>query len=385
MRIFTLDRNRSATSFRRRRLICRARHLTGRLARLGQIWLDCTHQLIALSSGLQRADHYMQRFDQKAFGGLWQRIGFERFALGALFLAVATLVGSVAFGQGSLPATTLLERAPLIRPVTSLHFPDMRTATAAFGRRGYQLDRVRAEGIVPRVFLAKLPTDLKAAATVIARKQLFLQTILPLVLHVNETTLEQRKRALALYDAARAGFRLSKQDKDWLGELHRYYRVAEGDAAELFRRIDVVPPSLALAQAAEESGWGTSRFAQEGNAIFGQWTANDAHGLVPQKRNADARHAVQRFAELAGSVRAYIRNLNTHGAYREFRTKRATLRQRPMPLNGYALASTLRRYSERGEAYVETLRSLIRSNKLRHFDRAKLTGDVYASLAEPEA
>ncbi len=327
----------------------------------------------------------MQWFDRKVFGGLGRRAGFEGTALGGLFLAVGVLVGVVTFGgSGSLPASALLDHTPLVRPVASLSLPDTRAVAATFDRHGYRLDRVRKDGIVPRVFLATLPTDLDAVAVVGERKQLFLQTVLPLVLHVNETILGQRQRALALYEAKQAGVRLSKPERVWLADLHDYYRVAAGDSVELFRRLDAVPPSLALAQAVEESGWGTSRFAQEGNAIFGQWVLASQHGLVPAQRDAGARHSVRRFGELAGSVRAYIRNLNTHRAYRDFRTKRVVLRRRPMPLNGYILADTLQHYSERGDAYVATLRSLIRSNKLRNFDRAKLAGDIYASLSDPD-
>ncbi|MCE2509469.1 MAG: glucosaminidase domain-containing protein [Alphaproteobacteria bacterium] len=327
----------------------------------------------------------MQWVDTKAFGGLGQRIGFERFALGFLFLAIGGLVGSVVLGRTSLPVTPLLEHAPLERPVAALRLTDAETVAAAFGSQGYRLDRVREEGVVPRVFLAVLPSDLEAIQGVRERKRLFLQTVLPLILHVNETIAEQRKRALALTEAKQRGVRLATKDSDWLRDLYAYYRVPEGDLSELLRRVDVIPPSLALAQAAEESGWGTSRFAQEGNAIFGQWTLSLHRGLVPLERGGESRVAVRSFRDLAGSVRAYTRNLNTHLAYRELRAKREALRRRDIPLNGYTLAGTLRFYSERGEAYIQTLRSLIRSNKLRHFDRARLTGDVYASLPESGA
>jgi len=391
LRVFHPSRTRPASSLRRQGRLFRLvrRRLSGRfrlaVRRLGHFCLDGSRQFIAIFGGLTRFNYYMQWMDRHLFGGFVQRCGFERLAPAGLLLAIGALTAGATFGQASLPATALLDRAPLIRPVASLHLPDAETVATIFGRQGYRLDRVREEGIVPRVFLAKLPEDLEAVPTVQARKQLFLQAVLPLVLHVNETIREQRKRAFALFEAQRAGVRLATQDADWLRALYGYYRVPEGDRAELFRRIDTVPPSLALAQAAEESGWGTSRFAQEGNAIFGQWTLNPQRGLVPAARDAGARHSVQRFAELAGSVRAYIRNLNTHRAYREFRAKRESLRRRPMPLNGYALADTLRRYSQRGDAYVDTLRNLIRANKLRHFDRAKLTGDLYAGLADPDA
>lgn len=351
-----------------------------RRARSSHFWLDGRRRAIAIFSRFNRLGHYMRLVYSGTFGRLGRRIGFEHFALGGLFFAVLGLVGGVALGGARLPASFVLAGAALERPVFSLHLKETQALAEAFGQRDYRLDRVRREGVVPRVFLAALPSDLGEVAVVAERKRLFLQTILPLVLHVNETIKRQRDRAIALNAAAASGAQLAKRDAEWLRTLYGYYGVPDGDFEELLRRADVVPPSLALAQAAEESGWGTSRFAQEGNAIFGQWTRSRDRGIEPVAGPDGSPYAILRFRELAGSVRAYIRNLNTHQAYREFRNAREVLRLRETPLNGYTLAVTLGRYSERGKAYIEAIRTLIRSNKLRHFDRAKLAGDVYASL-----
>ena len=114
------------------------------------------------------------------------------------------------------------------------------------------------------------------------------------------------------------------------------------DVQELLNRMDVVPPSLALAQAAEESGWGTSRFARQGNALFGQYTYNAKPGIVPAQRDADRRHRVRSHDNLLAAVRAYVHNLNSHWAYEDFRRKRSRLRRAGETISGYVLAGELR-------------------------------------------
>ena len=138
----------------------------------------------------------------------------------------------------------------------------------------------------------------------------------------------------------------------------------------LMRRVDTVPASLALAQAAEESGWGTSRFAQEGNALFGQWTTAEGEGLVPRRREAEASHKVRVFDELHDAVAAYLHNLNTHRAYRQFRLTRAEQRAESGRLDSVALVEDLKSYSERGEDYVASIKTIIRVNRLRQLDQA---------------
>lgn len=138
---------------------------------------------------------------------------------------------------------------------------------------------------------------------------------------------------------------------------------------ELMRRVDVIPTSLVLAQAANESGWGTSRFAREGNNIFGQWCFDEGCGLVPNARGEDASHEVRAFASVDAAVRAYFRNLNTHPSYEDLRTLRASMRMQGLELNSMVLARGLTRYSERGMEYVEELQDMIRINDLRERDR----------------
>lgn len=149
------------------------------------------------------------------------------------------------------------------------------------------------------------------------------------------------------------------------GEVLSHYEMVK----ELMRRVDVIPTSLVLAQAANESGWGTSRFAREGNNIFGQWCFDEGCGLVPNARGEDASHEVRAFASVDAAVRAYFRNLNTHPSYEDLRTLRASMRMQGLPLNSMVLARGLTRYSERGMDYVKELQDMIRINDLRERDR----------------
>jgi Bax protein len=255
-----------------------------------------------------------------------------------------------------------------------------------FDSLDYSLTKVRhGHQPVPRVFLNRLPRDLKTMSSVSARKALFLKSMLPLILQANDTVMADRGRLLEINSQVRMGGTLSKQDRAWLKNLAGRYgldkaRLDRTVLVKLLDRVDVVPPSLALSQAVEESGWGTSRFAQDGNAPFGQWTFNEARGLIPLDRDADSTHAVQVYSRLIDGVHAYIDNLNTHRAYREFRKNRATMRRLGTSLDGFGLARTLARYSERGHDYVDTLHTIMSTNDLAPLDRASLHGAQIAGL-----
>lgn len=236
--------------------------------------------------------------------------------------------------------------------------------------------RPTAVASVPRLFLANLPDRLPAIKSVDTRKEVFIRTMLPLVLRANEMVLSKRRRLEAIAARVAEGGEPGKDDRAWLQALADDYGVeieSFPDAIDvLLKRVDAVPPSLALAQAAIESGWGTSRFAQQGNALFGQWTYEAGTGIVPAGRAEGATHEIKTFPHLLDAVRAYLRNLNTHAAYRELRTRRARMRAEGKPLDALALADTLIRYSERGQDYVDSLKSLIRYNRLRALDRLRL-------------
>lgn len=252
-----------------------------------------------------------------------------------------------------------------------------------FEKIGYDLDRVRDDGhFVPRIFLARLPNDLHAVPEVELKKTVFFKTMLPLVLQENERILKDRKRLIRLRVEKNLGNKLEARDRLWLAVLAERYKVKDDNINELLRRVDVVPPSLAMAQAAEESGWGTSRFAQVGNALFGQWTTAGGDGIVPEDRPDGMDHKVRKFGTLTQSVAAYMRNLNTHRAYREFRRTRQSDRRKGAALDGYDLAATLSSYSARGDEYISSIRSIIDANALRALDEAKLSR---TALRDPAA
>ena len=249
----------------------------------------------------------------------------------------------------------------------------VETLASHFEELGYDLDAVVAgERHVPRVTLVSIPADLKDVPEVKTRKELFFQAVLPLILQVNEEITAERERLWRVRTDVVLGRELNAVDRLWLAVMSDKYKVKRGDLETLLRRVDIIPPSLALAQAAEESGWGTSRFVREGNAIFGQWTFSQSDGIKPKDIDPDKNHRVRAFDDLMGSVRAYVRNLNTHRAYRDFRDRRAELRREGEALNGGELAETLTSYSERGEDYVETLERIMTANALDKLDGAQL-------------
>jgi len=243
-----------------------------------------------------------------------------------------------------------------------------------FERYGYTLRTVKAQQAdVPRIVPETVPQDLKEIREVDRKKQVFLRMVLPLVLMVNERLSEQRDRLEALAQKIEAGQSIGREQRAWLNQMYEIYRVDPGEIDTLLLRVDVVPPSLALAQAAIESGWGTSRFAREGNALFGQWVwGDDADGIVPEKRQEGKTHKIRAFASPLEAVAAYIKNLNTHRAYAKLRRMRAELRAQGAGLNGLTLAGGLEAYSEKGQAYVDLVRQIIAANELRPLDKARL-------------
>ncbi len=228
---------------------------------------------------------------------------------------------------------------------------------------------------VPRLELSSIPTswgrDVAPSLTVQKKKSIFLMLAIPLVMISNEELNKVRARLLKL-DADR----IERGTGLWLEELATTYRLASDLTGEqrlkkLIERIDAVPVSIAVAQMIEESGWGTSRFATEGNALYGQWTYQG--GLKPlQQREEKGDYRIRVFDTPLDSVRAYMLNLNTNPAYGNFRRSRTVLRQEGKDLSGTGLIRTLTAYSERGEEYISSLKSIIRVNNLERLDRAVL-------------
>ena len=289
--------------------------------------------------------------------------------LGAGFAALAAVVlirPPAPLDQMALPDRT---RAEIARDFAKKVIADIAAIARPAPRAtlDYDIEQVRLGArAVPHVFHAALPAELVDMRHAPERKDRFLMLVLPHVLKANEEIAAERARLLRIRTP------MSAEDRVWLSWIADRYGTE--DPAELARRIDVIPPSLALAQAAEESGWGTSRFAHEGNALFGQRTVAEEMGLVPLARTAAEGVRVRAYDSLGAAVRSYARNLNTHPAYAEFRRARAEARAKGTAPSGHSLAETLVRYSERGEAYVSSLRAIIRMNRLEGFDTARLGG-----------
>ena len=236
-----------------------------------------------------------------------------------------------------------------------------------FEDTNYKLNDVRKNKVAKPVEIGKLPYELKDIQSVKKRKELFIQIVLPLILEENNKILLDRKKLFAILNKNNN----SKSDNEWLNKKFKQYGISNKDLSTLKRRMDIIPPSMAIAQAAKETGWGTSRFALEGNALFGQWTYTDK-GIKPAAADAGTTHKVMMFNVLKSSVRAYARNLNTHKSYLKLRYVRAIQRDNIGKLNSLELVEYLDRYAETGKKYTVILKKIIEQNSLTDFDDVRI-------------
>ena len=241
------------------------------------------------------------------------------------------------------------------------------TTLNLFDDLGYDLKGIRAGQKVKPIYLTKLPKDLKTLGDTKKKRELFIKIVLPLILNENDKITEDRKK---LFKILGKNFN-TVGERVWLQRRFREYKIEDQDSGKLKMRMDIIPVSIALAQAANESGWGTSRFALEGNALFGQWTWSKK-GISPKNKDPDQSHKVLQFQILKASVRAYKNNLNTHNAYKEFRETRAKLRQENKRIIGLDLTKYLKNYAAIGEKYVVIIEAIIENNSLTDFDKADL-------------
>ena len=232
---------------------------------------------------------------------------------------------------------------------------------------GYNLSDVRKKKLVKPVSLSLLPAEIKKIENTKERKELFIQIILPLVIKENNNIKLDRIKLFGVLNKSKN----TNNEKNWLEKKFKQYGVTNKDLSTLKIRLDEIPISMAIAQAAKETGWGTSRFAQEGNALFGQWTWT-GEGIKPAGADDDSTHKVMKFKVLQASVKAYHRNLNTHSSYKEFRSARAQLRDEGKELDSLILTKYLDRYAETGKEYVKILQQIIKQNQLTDFDDARL-------------
>ena len=259
--------------------------------------------------------------------------------------------------------------------VAEVILPDLNLKTETviqlFKDVDYDLRKVRNEKLVKPIYFTQFPRDLDNLQSVQLKKETFIKIVLPLIVAENEKILDDREKLKVLIDKKFT----SDLEKQWLRQKLLEYKVKKGNLDELFFRMDMIPVSIALAQAAKESGWGTSRFALEGNAIFGQWTW-DGQGIAPLKRDGDKNHKILKFPILRASVKAYKNNLNTHKSYSKFREKRKTLRIKNKKISGLALTDTLKNYAQTGSEYTKILNQIIKQNRLSDFEPVRLVNSV---------
>ena len=263
------------------------------------------------------------------------------------------------------------------RDTRGFNTPHARSVLALFDELKYDLNEIREGKPVKPVFFTQLPRGINELENIQNRKKIFIQIVLPLVLSENEDILSERKKIISLSKSSN----ISKIDKNWLSEKFKYYKVKDGDFDLLLERVDIIPPSLAIAQAAYESGWGTSRFALEGNSLFGQrtWSANV--GIVPLDRDENQNFKVTKFDIIRASVKAYKKNLNTHKSYEELRLERTRMRSERVEISGLELSKHLDKYSEIKDKYVFYLQKIIEQNSLTDFDKSILLPTNKLNLA----
>lgn len=284
-----------------------------------------------------------------------------------LFFGLCLLL--VSYTESSAP----VYQGPDIQIIGQDFYKDLESE---FLRYSYQIDAL--ENGVPPLILKNLPGDLNKIQSSKQRKSIFFKSLLPMILLANDEIRVEREQLLILNQQLSSQNHLDESQLQILSTLSKRYKVKMDEAQpekavhKLLNRIDIIPADLALAQAANESAWGTSRFSRVANNLFGEWTFIPGQGIIPEGRPEGETYEVQKFATVYDSVRSYLHNLNTHSAYKHLRQLRAESRISGQNPEGLKLAEGLLHYSTRGENYIKELQAMIRSNKLNRFASAKL-------------
>lgn len=254
--------------------------------------------------------------------------------------------------------------------------PETTSGLQAFFR-ALDYDWIQLENGTPPFILERIPADINNIVSTASKKRTFFMGLLPMVLLANQEI--EKERAEILHILERHKTRTTKVgDRERLEEISKHYGLRDRPfidhraRSRLLQRADTIPPALVLAQAANESSWGTSRFAQLGNNLFGEWTFKPGTGIVPAGRPPGKTYEVRKFSSIYESIRSYMNNLNRHGAYRKLRKIREELRKSEQPVTGMALAKGLKKYSQRGEEYIKEIQTMIRQNKLARTNTAFL-------------
>ena len=240
-----------------------------------------------------------------------------------------------------------------------------------FKKYDFTIDSFIKDQSANLIIFSSLPKDFMDINSVSERKNLFINTLLPIAFIENLKILDDRKRILDWWSQSNGETYQREFWPSWLYNVSDKYDYEGSNIGELLMRVDIVPLSLALAQAAIESGWGTSRYLREGNALYGQYTFDKSLGLKPQDRDKGKDFYVRKFINLSDSTRSYLKNINTHNAYVKFRQERGTLRMNGDTLTGLSLSRFLDNYSERRSAYVADIKTIIETNNFMKFDKVE--------------
>ena len=252
------------------------------------------------------------------------------------------------------------------------HFKTTKELQQYFTSINYRLDAIRYNNApVPRVFTETLPKDFEFIENRHHRKDAFIKFLLPLILKVNEEIEEERKQLLTISYKIRNEIILTKQQLDFLYKLAEKYKTDVNDLPALIKKIDKISVALAIAQSAQETGWGTSHFLLDGNALFAQWTWS-YDGMLPRSREKNLNHRVKTFPTLLDSVRSYALVLNSTKYYSGYRNMRLIFRNKGQVYDGISLVETLKYYSTTKE-YIDLVSRIITSNALYNFETAKLS------------
>ena len=235
-----------------------------------------------------------------------------------------------------------------------------------FDKQKYYISSVRDKKLVPNISINKFPKDFNLISSTKDKKSLFIRSLLPLIISENNKIKEANKRIKKI-DNNTFEY-IARDDALWLKKQFKNYKVKSHHIDDLIAKVDIIPVSIALAQAAIESGWGTSRFVSEGNALFGQWSWFKGSGIIPKKRDSDETYEIKSFENLRQSVAAYMKNLNSHNNYSEFRAVRNNYRINNSKINSIKLIKYLSNYAENTE-YSKILEKIIKKNDLQEFDQ----------------
>ncbi len=239
-----------------------------------------------------------------------------------------------------------------------------------FKKYNFSVDRFLKDESANLIIFSSLPDDFMEIQPVNERKKLFINTLLPIIYAENLKILEDRKKILDWWSESQ-GENFSRDFwPAWLFELSEKYDAADSNLGNLLIKVDVIPISMALSQAAIESGWGTSRYLREGNAVYGQYTFEKNKGIEPAKRGSSQKFFIRKFENLSESTKSYFKNINTHSAYAGLREERKKLRMNGEVLSGLKLADFLTSYSERKQEYVKDVKKIIESNNFMKFDNS---------------